>query len=198
MENLTLFLQKAGITGYPLVAIATVVLAVIMERAWFFIRTARTFKGFSSETYREIVQKKQVMPNGSSFPATVLFRTFTAYSFVAYEDTKQAFDEEWKVSNRFMKILEYAVGIAPLLGILGTITGIIKSFTALGDFTGEQRAVITGGIAEALLTTAAGLIIAIAALTAHYIFKWIQKGCFSEIEKTLSLLESAVKDEEKR
>lgn len=69
-----------------------------------------------------------------------------------------------------MSGLDVIVMMAPLLGILGTVTGIIKSFNVMAALEGvQQAAAISSGIAEALITTAAGLIIAIPtmALTAY-------------------------------
>ncbi len=79
-------------------------------------------------------------------------------------------DEEIFKMERRISALEVIAMISPLLGILGTVTGIIKSFNVMAALEGvAQAAVLSAGIAEALITTAAGLIIAIptVALTAY-------------------------------
>lgn len=69
--------------------------------------------------------------------------------------------EIYKMEKR-MNILNMIISIAPLLGLLGTVTGIIDAFNVMGAMQGvHQPSDISAGIAEALITTAAGLIIAI-------------------------------------
>ncbi|HKZ73659.1 MAG TPA: MotA/TolQ/ExbB proton channel family protein [Steroidobacteraceae bacterium] len=69
--------------------------------------------------------------------------------------------------ERFLNTLGTIAGVSPLLGLLGTVTGIIKAFNAIqAGGMGDPRA-LSGGIAEALITTAAGLCVAIPALIAY-------------------------------
>lgn len=69
--------------------------------------------------------------------------------------------------ERFLGALGTIAAIAPLLGLLGTVIGMIKVFTALNLQGAGNAAVLAGGISEALITTAAGLCIAIPAMIAH-------------------------------
>ncbi len=194
MNSLILFAERAGITGYPLLILAVFTGAVVCERIVYYIRLGMKYRGFSHSKYRDFVKKRERIPDDSHYVTGIFNRYFPEYTHTALETAKQYFEAEWNESNRYIKFLEYSVGIAPLLGILGTITGIIKSFSAMGNFSSEVRAIITGGIAEALITTAAGLIIAVIALTALYIFKWFQKKWFQPVEECLTLLEAALKD----
>ena len=75
--------------------------------------------------------------------------------------------------KRFNNIFEIIVGLAPLLGLLGTVTGLIASFGSLtlGDVGGSKALNVTGGISEALISTATGLIVAVMALIAASIFR---------------------------
>ena len=75
-----------------------------------------------------------------------------------------------------MAILDTIITMAPLLGILGTVTGIIQSFDLLGQLQVEDPRGVADGIAEALITTAAGLVIALGTLLPfNYFISRIQR-----------------------
>jgi biopolymer transport protein ExbB len=92
-------------------------------------------------------------------------------------------DEEIARMRRYLPVIDTMITLSPLLGILGTVTGIISSFHMLGTVGVEHPAMITEGIAQALLTTAFGLIIAIFSLIPYnYFLSKIEKATL-EIEK---------------
>lgn len=72
--------------------------------------------------------------------------------------------------NRFMPVLDTMITVAPLLGILGTVLGIISSFKMLGAEGIADPKLVTAGIAQALVTTATGLIISISAVIPYNYF----------------------------
>jgi biopolymer transport protein ExbB len=76
----------------------------------------------------------------------------------------RAANQELKRFSRGLSVLDTAITLAPLLGLLGTVTGLIRSFRFLGAQELTTPTAITGGIAEALIATACGLSIAIMAL----------------------------------
>ena len=79
---------------------------------------------------------------------------------LALESEAQA---EIPLLKRFQNIFDTVISLSPLLGLLGTVLGLIASFASLnlGDVGGTQTSNVTGGISEALVSTAAGLIVAI-------------------------------------
>ncbi|MHB1870431.1 MAG: MotA/TolQ/ExbB proton channel family protein [Steroidobacteraceae bacterium] len=85
--------------------------------------------------------------------------------------------------ERFLNTLGTIAGISPLLGLLGTVTGIIRAFDAIQSSSmGDPRA-LSGGIAEALVCTAAGLCVAIPALISYRYLRGKVEGIVVEMEK---------------
>ena len=72
--------------------------------------------------------------------------------------------------ERFLGALATIAAVTPLLGLLGTVIGMIKVFTALNLEGTGNASVLAGGISEALITTAAGLCVAIPAMITHRFF----------------------------
>jgi biopolymer transport protein ExbB len=101
---------------------------------------------------------------------------------LALESEAQA---EIPVLKRFQNIFETIIGLAPLLGLLGTVLGLIASFASLniGDVGGSKTTGVTAGISEALVSTASGLVVAIFTLLFANTFRglyqrqiaWIQE-----------------------
>ena len=92
---------------------------------------------------------------------------------------------------RFRQRLYYLnviVTMAPLLGLLGTISGMISSFSVF-NVTAGQATAITGGVGEALIATAMGLCVAIAALTVHAYFTQRVENIVTDMELCCSLVE---------
>jgi biopolymer transport protein ExbB len=84
--------------------------------------------------------------------------------------------------------LSVIVTMAPLLGLLGTISGMISSFSVFNVASGQATA-ITGGVGEALIATAMGLCVAIAALTVHAYFSQRLESIITDMEQCFSLVE---------
>lgn len=85
--------------------------------------------------------------------------------------------------GRWLWALETIVTAAPLLGLLGTITGMVRSFKLFGDQGLVDPGGVTGGVAEALIATAIGLFIALLALFAFNYFSHRQAQVMDEIER---------------
>lgn len=84
--------------------------------------------------------------------------------------------------DRFLPFLGLTAAAGPLMGLLGTVLGIIKTFQAMAIYGTGNAKNFSAGISEALITTAEGLIVAIPVLVIHGILKSLVKGKFGEVE----------------
>jgi biopolymer transport protein ExbB len=101
---------------------------------------------------------------------------------LALESEAQA---EIPVLKRFQNIFETIISLAPLLGLLGTVLGLIASFASLnlGDVGGTKTAGVTAGISEALVSTASGLIVAIFILLFANTFRGLYQRQIAQIQE---------------
>ena len=97
--------------------------------------------------------------------------------------------EEIKRMKRYLPVLDTVITASPLLGILGTVLGIIHSFDMLGTAGIQDPQAVTSGIAQALITTAAGLVIAIFTLFPYNYFMTKVERAGTRIEKYATSLE---------
>ncbi|MCE9541921.1 MAG: MotA/TolQ/ExbB proton channel family protein [Verrucomicrobia bacterium] len=168
MNLISIFL-KGGPIMVPILIVSLLVMATIIERIVFLIRLRRNR---SSQSVREIFSNvehgwpdKAVKIGGQSadYVAGVVTAALRERDTSYTSALLAASSQELKKFNRGLPLLDTAITIAPLLGLLGTVMGMIRSF---GLIAGEldAPAAITGGIAEALIATAFGLLVAIMAL----------------------------------
>ncbi len=102
---------------------------------------------------------------------------------------EMAAEDEIDRMKRGMAIMDTIITMAPLLGILGTVTGIIVSFDFLGKAGVEDPKAVTGGIAQALITTATGLTIALATIIPYNYFVVKLERAARNIEKCTTCFE---------
>lgn len=110
------------------------------------------------------------------------------------ESMEVAAEDEIERMKRGLDILDTIITMAPLLGILGTVLGIIDSFDLLGHSGIEDPKAVTGGIAQALITTAAGLTVALMTLVPfNYLVAKVKKAT-KEINKIMVRFEAAYRN----
>lgn len=191
---LNVFLS-GGPVMYPLLACSIIALTVIIERLifWFVLSRGSDIPLLSEvmdlcETGNwEAVRQKT---EGSKDPVIKILISgilHRRYSMVKAMEASAA--DEIKHMRRFMNILDTMITVAPLLGIFGTVTGIIHSFDVLGATGIEHPELVSAGIAEALITTAAGLAIAIVSVFAYNYFSSLVENAARRIEKYATSLE---------
>jgi biopolymer transport protein ExbB len=98
--------------------------------------------------------------------------------------------------ERHLGTLAVFGGIAPLLGLLGTVTGMIHTFQLVTVFGSGDAKLLSGGISEALITTEFGLAIAIPVLLIHAFFARRVRNMISHLEQTAVMMINALKSQE--
>jgi biopolymer transport protein ExbB len=161
--------HKGGPVMWPILIVSIVALTVVLERCiwwggrWFRRDPKRIEKVFTAIENGDTAEASR-LSRSSRDPVLRMLWNGLNHQHSSLEAALQvAAGIEIKRAGRFLVVMDTLVTLAPLLGLLGTITGLIRSFSFLGN---EELAVqaVTGGIAEALIATACGLGIAIFAL----------------------------------
>ncbi|HEY9648885.1 MAG TPA: MotA/TolQ/ExbB proton channel family protein [Chroococcidiopsis sp.] len=184
--NIGELFSKGGFAMYPLLLLSIMALSTIIERSWYWSKILtheREIAGRVLEAARrdwsaatEIARKSNVQPIGRFLHSALELDDPEPEVFqLALEATA---DEELAAMHRGDKILEAAIAISPLLGLLGTVLGLISSLGSirLADLGTDSTAGVTLGISEALISTASGLIVAILSLAFHRLFQGFIAG----------------------
>ncbi|MEM9008485.1 MAG: MotA/TolQ/ExbB proton channel family protein [Cyanobacteria bacterium P01_F01_bin.86] len=183
----------------PLLLTSLVSTILIFERVWFWNRITRRQRSLISNVLGIYAQQPQQalaklkqntdLPISRILLAALTLPEATPEEFrLALESAAQA---ELPLLQRFGTALNTIVGIAPLLGLLGTILGLIRALTSLdlGNGSGDSALEVTAGIGEALISTAAGLIIAIGTLIFANFFQSLYRRQRAFLQETGGQLE---------
>ncbi|TSA56467.1 MAG: MotA/TolQ/ExbB proton channel family protein [Planctomycetaceae bacterium] len=180
---------KGGPVMYPLLLCSVISLTVIIERVIFWIREEKNRDRTLLNELMSLVEKEQFeeAKKRTLKARDYVIRTMVCgvvhRNFSLRDALQMSADEEIARMRRHLPILDTMITLSPLLGILGTVTGIIYSFNMLGTVGAEHPQLITVGIAQALITTAFGLTIAILSLIPYnYFLSKIEKAAL-EMEK---------------
>jgi len=160
---------QGGPIMYPIVATLIVAIAVILERiVWWTIEGTRRDPNKLDQVYAALEQGNVAaavnLGRGSKDPLVRTVYHGLNHVHASIEGALQvAAGVELQRAGRFMSVMDTMVTLAPLLGLLGTVTGIMGSFNAVQS-GGLDPSKVSGGIGEALIATACGLGIAIFSL----------------------------------
>jgi biopolymer transport protein ExbB len=182
------FFEKGGPVMYPLLLCSLVALTFIIERTLFWIRHTRDRNQDVVNRILDLAEQSRydqigkLTQGASDYVARMLYCGILHREFSLKDALEMSAEEEIKRMQKHLPILDTIITLSPLLGILGTVTGIINSFEALGAAGVENPQAVSAGIAQALITTAAGLIIAIPTLICYNYFQ-------SRVDEATRLLE---------
>lgn len=158
---------------WPLFACSVVTVAIVIERAIFWLRVTltrnqqqinRTFELTENGDFETAIEEAK---ETRCMTCRILTIGLAHRNYGLNENLEAAAEIEIAHMKRGLSVLDTIITLAPLLGILGTVSGIIASFDLLGDAGIEDPKAVTGGIAQALITTATGLTVAIITLLPH-------------------------------
>jgi biopolymer transport protein ExbB len=186
---------KGGPVMYPLLACSILALTVIIERFLFWIRQDlrrdRTLVDDVLELCRlgnwEEVRKQ--VQGSRDYVVRILVTGILHREFSMGKAMETAAADEIQKMRRYLIILDTMITVAPLLGIFGTVMGIITSFELLGASGIQNPQAVTAGIAQALITTATGLAIAIPSVFAYNHFNARAEQAALAVEKYATSLE---------
>ena len=192
--------RAGGPMMWPIIFCSIATAAIVLERVWT-LQDRRVLPKELGQKVSQLIESNQVnekviaaleqnSPLGRVLAAGLANRHRSREAMMErLEDAGRHVIHELE---RFLNTLGTIAGISPLLGLLGTVTGIIKSFNAIqAGGMGDPRA-LSGGIAEALICTAAGLIVAIPALFAYRLLRSKVDGIVIAMEKDAIRLADAL------
>ncbi|MCI5126202.1 MAG: MotA/TolQ/ExbB proton channel family protein [Candidatus Electrothrix sp. AR5] len=170
-------IHNGGLVMWPLIACSIIVLTIILERTLFWLGMARRRNRALRDEVLTIAEamdweKIEKKTKGSDDAVVRVLKIGVLHRDY---DMSKAMEGEaqhlLKKMSQFMIVLDTMITVAPLLGILGTVIGIISSFKMLGSSGMADPKLVTGGIAQALITTATGLTISIFTVFPYNYFK---------------------------
>ncbi|MBT5901533.1 MAG: MotA/TolQ/ExbB proton channel family protein [Opitutaceae bacterium] len=163
------FFIHGGYIMWPLIVLSFVILTVVIERVIFTIRESANRDRDSVEKLLERVEAGDfegainIGKKSKDFLARILVYTLTHRETSMANAFARASNQEMQRYNQGMPTIDTIVTAAPYVGLLGTVTGMMATFAALGEGgdIGANAGAITGGVGEALIATACGLAVAI-------------------------------------
>ena len=173
------FIVTGGPFMWPLLACSVLIIDISIERSWFLQKRLVTPKGLSQQVVN-LVDKGLLTDKQKEEISNLSSLGFLLISCIKYKDLQRenleskieekAIEVKY-VLERNLNMLGTIATISPLLGLLGTVVGMITAFTGLTETSGANPDLLAAGISQALITTAFGLLIAVPGLVLHKFFE---------------------------
>lgn len=170
-------IQQGGVVMIPLLVFSIIALAIILERLIYFVRIKREISERVMDLAKEGMKKRNTkdvlkLLGISKNPIDRIIMRGIKNWESDFQEMEREMEEmemvEFSKMERYLPILHFIGKMSPSLGLLGTVTGMIKTFHFLSLNVNSQQ--LAQGISEALITTAFGLMISIPSLAAYYYF----------------------------
>lgn len=208
MENLFSFIDKAGPVGFIIIAASIIALWIVLDRVWTYrrlrIRDPKSLHRLCKRALEGHLGSAADAAKGETHPlftalAEVLRRLHEARRPATRSELEKTImhvgAREVRELERFLPTLFLISNVAPLLGMFGTVTGMIRAFQAIQSLGGRVNAsVLAGGLWEAMLTTAMGLSVAIPAMIAHNYLQGKVHQAVADIQEEAGALLDSLED----
>jgi biopolymer transport protein ExbB len=192
-------IKAGGWVMLPIITCSVVAVAIFIERLWTLQRrrvipadlTRQVWEWVSRNqlSHKNIQLLQEGSPLGQILAAGLVSRHRERELMKeSIEDTGRHVVHDLE---RYLNTLNTIAAISPLLGLLGTVLGMVRIFGSLSEHGGTDPSLLAGGISEALITTVAGLIVAIPTLVAHRFLRDRVDGLVIQMEKeAIALVEA--------
>ncbi|MEM7357025.1 MAG: MotA/TolQ/ExbB proton channel family protein [Acidobacteriota bacterium] len=188
---------QGGWVMWVLFVFSIVGMAVAAERGYFLRKSRTEMRPFLSQLHRALLQRRSVSealkiteatPGPVARVAATGLRRFSRSTEQLEKALERRSLKELRRLHRGLGILSTTATTAPLLGFLGTVTGIMASFGAMSEWHTSNPALVAKGIQEALTTTAAGLIVAVPAQLLYNTLASRVERITSDVEEVANFL----------
>lgn len=199
MENFLKLFNSGGLVMYPLLVLSFITVTIAVERFFYYRSNQNGDKAFFREVDAVVRQQdwvgiQQLCKKRSSALSRIIANGLENSGSEAA--MRSAFEDRMSMEsinfNRYLDYLSAIVTISPLLGLLGTVTGMIQTFSVLDS--GGGAGAITGGVGEALVATATGLCVAIVAFCFYTYFSHQLDSMITDAERLCSLVLGAKRE----
>ena len=173
------FITAGGPFMWPLLACSVLIITITIERSWFLQNRLVSPKGLKAQIIN-LLEKESLSKKQASEIANLSSLGFLLINCIKYKnlqrDNLESKIEEKAIEVKYglernLTMLGNIETISPLLGLLGTVVGMITAFTGLTETAGANPDLLASGISQALITTAFGLFIAVPGLVMHKYFE---------------------------
>jgi len=195
--------SHGGPIMWPILVVSFLAITVVVERTLFLIRESRTREPAVTEKILELVENRdteaavRLGQRSRDYVARILVYALTHKEHSLNNAFIRAANKELARFQQGLAWLDTCITAAPLLGLLGTVTGMMATFGALGEGDiGASAGKITGGVGEALIATAAGLVIAILGLFPYNVLSARIESAKHDISDASNALEVILKKAE--
>ena len=201
------FIVKGGVFMYPIILCSIIALATFLERLWI-LRRRHIIPAEFIRNVEELLKKQKIseaifLCQGNTSSISKIFlaglKNLGRGMWLVKETIEERGGREAVILEKHVGILATIANLTPLLGLLGTVSGMIKTFNVISVQGVGNPAPLAGGIAEALITTATGLSVAIPTLVCHRILKDKAESLIFEMEensiKIIEIIENSASKE---